>query len=75
MTLPRSLNGLPLDHVGIAVPDLEAAFSPYRILGLPQVGEDEIISSQNVRVRALQVGESLLELLEPTSPESPIAAF
>lgn len=80
MTLPNKLGGLPLDHfqvdhVGVAVADLEAATAPYRLLGLTQVGEDEVVASQHVRVRALQVGESLLELLEPTAPESPIAAF
>lgn len=75
MTFPDALRGLQLDHIGVAVSDLEAAFEPYRLLGLPQVGEDEVVASQNVRVRALRVGESLLELLEPTAPESPIAAF
>ncbi len=75
MTLPGALTGLPLDHVGVAVPDLRAATEPYRLLGLSQVGEDETVASQNVRVRALRVGESLLELLEPTAPESPVAAF
>ena len=75
MTLPDKLSGLPLDHVGIAVSDLEAASAPYRLLGLVQVGEDEVVVSQHVRVRALRVGASLLELLEPTAPESPIATF
>ena len=75
MTLPDKLSGLPLDHVGIAVSDLEAASAPYRLLGLVQVGEDEVIVSQHVRVRALRVGASLLELLEPTAPEGPIATF
>ncbi len=75
MTLPDKLSGLPLDHVGIAVSDLEAASAPYRLLGLVQVGEDEVVVSQHVRVRALQVGASLLELLEPTAPGSPIATF
>ncbi len=45
------------------------------MLGLVRVGEDELIPSQGVRVRALQAGESLIELLEPTTDESPIAAF
>ena len=75
MTLPDGLEGLRLDHVGVAVADLEAATQPYRLLGLAQIGEDEVVASQHVRVRALQVGESLLELLEPTAPESPIAVF
>jgi methylmalonyl-CoA/ethylmalonyl-CoA epimerase len=73
--LPPSLAHLTIDHLGIAVMSLEEATKPYRILGLLPVGEDEVIASQHVKVRALQVGESLLELLEPTSPESPIASF
>jgi methylmalonyl-CoA/ethylmalonyl-CoA epimerase len=54
---------------------LDEATVPYRLLGLEVVGEDEIIASQHVKVRGLQIGESLLELLEPTSSESPIASF
>lgn len=69
------LQGLPIDHLGIAVRSLEEASHPYKLMGLPQMGEDEHIASQHVKVRALQAGESLLELLEPTSPESPIARF
>lgn len=64
-----------LDHLGIAVRNLDEATEPYRLLGLEIVGEDEMIASQHVKVRALKIGESLLELLEPTSPESPIASF
>jgi methylmalonyl-CoA/ethylmalonyl-CoA epimerase len=70
-----AIDHLGIDHIGIAVRTLDEATAPYRLLGLKPVGEDEIIISQHVRVRALQVGESLLELLEPTSPESPIAGF
>jgi methylmalonyl-CoA/ethylmalonyl-CoA epimerase len=66
---------LTIDHLGIAVRDLDEATAPYRLLGLEIIGEDEMIASQHVKVRALRVGESLLELLEPTSPESPIASF
>jgi methylmalonyl-CoA/ethylmalonyl-CoA epimerase len=66
---------LKIDHLGIAVRNLDEATQPYRLLGIEQVSEDEIVASQHVKVRALQVGESLLELLEPTSPESPIAGF
>lgn len=67
--------GLPVDHLGIAVHNLEEASQPYKLLGLPQVGADELISSQHVKVRALQAGSSLIELLEPTSAESLIASF
>ncbi len=69
------LQGLPIDHLGIAVKDLEAASRPYRLLGLPVEGEDEHVRSQEVKVRALIAQGSLLELLEPTSSDSPIAKF
>lgn len=73
--LPAALQGLAVDHIGIAVRSLAAASLPYQLLGLPQVGADEEVAAQHVRVRALTAGESLIELLEPTSPESPIATF
>ena len=66
---------LPIDHIGIAVNDLELASAPYRALGFEVVGQDEFIESQQVMVRAFQAGGSLLELLAPTSKESPIAGF
>lgn len=75
MNLPEPLAGWPLDHLGIAVADLEAASAAYRQLGLPQLGADEEVVAQRVRVRAFRAGESLLELLEPTADESPVAAF
>lgn len=67
--------GLPLDHVGVAVQNLDEAAAPYRLLGLTPEGDDEEIASQGVRVRALRCGESLLELLEPTTSDSPIRTF
>ena len=73
--LPAALQGLAIDHIGIAVRNLEEASLPYKLVGLPQVGADEAIVSQGVRVRALAAGEGLIELLEPTSPDSPISTF
>ena len=65
----------PIDHIGIATPDLETGGAPYFALGLSPVEPDEDVVSQAVRVRAFRAGESLIELLMPTSPASPIAAF
>jgi methylmalonyl-CoA/ethylmalonyl-CoA epimerase len=65
----------PIDHIGIAVKDLELASLPYQALGFAVVGHDEFIESQQVTVRTFQIGDSLLELLCPTSGESPIARF
>ncbi len=64
-----------LDHIGIAVHSLEAALPFYReILGMPFEGVEEV-AEQKVKVAFLGVGESRIELLEPTSPESPVAKF
>ena len=66
--------GLPLDHLGIAVRDLETASQPYELLGLVREGDDEV-PGEGVRVRLLRGGESLVELLEPLTPESPLQGF
>lgn len=64
-----------IDHLGIAVRSLEAALPLYtEVLTLP-IHEEEEVEDQKVRTVIFQVGESRLELLEPTSPESPIAKF
>lgn len=64
-----------INHIGIAVSSLEAALPFYRDnLSMPFAGIEEV-PEQKVRVAMLQVGESKIELLEPTSPESPIARF
>jgi len=63
------------DHIGIAVRSLEAAIPFYRDqLGLRLEAVDEV-ASQGVRVAFFVCGETLLELLEPTRPDSPIAIF
>ena len=64
-----------VDHIGIAVRSLEAAIPFYRDqLGLHLEAIDEV-ASQGVRVAFFVCGETLLELLEPTRPDSPIAIF
>jgi methylmalonyl-CoA/ethylmalonyl-CoA epimerase len=64
-----------LDHIGIAVGDHSQALAFYRdALGL-EVEPPEDVPSQRVRAHFVPVGEATLELLEPTSPESPIAKF
>jgi methylmalonyl-CoA/ethylmalonyl-CoA epimerase len=65
----------PIDHIGIAVNNLEIASAPYQALGFKVLGQDELVESQQVMVRAFQAGDSLIELLAPTSVDSPIAAF
>src|SRR6266511_4874786 len=64
-----------LDHVGIAVKDLDAALAFYRdALGL-EIEAPEDVVSQHVRAHFVPVGESKLELLEATSGDSAIAKY
>jgi len=64
-----------IDHIGIAVKDLEAALKLYEeVLGLKSVGT-EVVEEQKVKVAFLPTGDSEVELLESTSPDGPIAKF
>ncbi len=63
-----------IDHLGIAVKSLAQARKFYEGLGLEVHGE-ESVEGEKVRVAMLPVGDSRLELLEPTADDSPIAKF
>jgi methylmalonyl-CoA/ethylmalonyl-CoA epimerase len=75
--LPASIRPLSsgLDHLGIAVRDLDLILPFYRdLLGL-ELLYTETIESDGVRVAVLEFGGGHLELLEPTSADSPVARF
>ena len=64
-----------VDHVGIAVSDLEAAIELYEgTLGMPLVHR-ETIADQGVEAVLLDVGESHVELLAPLGPETAVGRF
>jgi methylmalonyl-CoA/ethylmalonyl-CoA epimerase len=64
-----------INHIGIAVSSLDDALPFYRDhLGMTFAGIEEVVE-QKVRVAMLQVGESMIELLEPTGEDSPVAKF
>ncbi len=66
---------MKIDHIGIATNEIAASAPVYcEALGLT-VGELEEVPSQRVRVAMLPVGDSRIELLEPTSDDSPISKF
>jgi len=65
---------LKIDHLGIAVASLAEAVKSYEMLGF-HVGETHDVPTEKVRAAFLAVGESQLELLEPTEPGSAIARF
>lgn len=64
-----------IHHLGIAVKDLDSAVSVLKTAFNLEVEGIEEVPSQKVKVAFLPVGESRLELLEPTSDDSPIAKF
>lgn len=63
-----------IDHLGIAVKSLSAAKEIYERLGLP-ISAEEAVPAEQVRLVMVPVGETRLELLEPTSDTSTIAKF
>src|SRR5450631_4178349 len=64
-----------INHIGIAVKSLEENIPFYRDnLGMAFAGIEEV-AEQKVRVAMFAIGESKIELLEPTSEDSPIAKF
>jgi len=67
------MNKPVLDHIGIAVKSLDAA-KIYEALGL-EIEHVEVVETQGVKTAFLSVGDSNLELLEPTGPDSTVAKF
>ncbi len=65
---------MTIDHLGIAVKSLDAAKAFYRKLGLEVVGE-ETVPQEQVRLAMVPLGESRIELLEPTSENSAVGRF
>ncbi|MDD3524046.1 MAG: methylmalonyl-CoA epimerase [Candidatus Cloacimonadaceae bacterium] len=63
-----------ISHIGIAVKDLDEGIAFYEKLGLILEGTEEV-PSQMVKVAFFPVGDTRIELLAPTSEESPIAKF
>ncbi|MBW2474862.1 MAG: methylmalonyl-CoA epimerase [Deltaproteobacteria bacterium] len=64
-----------ISHIGIAVASIEEATPFYRdVLGMEFEGT-EVVAEQKVQVAFFAVGESRIELLEPTADDSPVAKF
>lgn len=64
-----------IEHIGIAVSSLEKAIPYYEnILGLPCYSVEEV-ADQKVKTAFFKIGQTKIELLEPTSPESAVAKF
>jgi methylmalonyl-CoA epimerase len=64
-----------IDHIGVAVDDLDAAIHLYaEVLGMPLVHR-EVVEEQGVEAVLLDVGESHVELLAPLGPDTPVGRF
>ena len=64
-----------IDHVGVAVKDIDAALKLFQqVFGTPP-SEVEELADQGVRATLIQVGQTRLELLEPLSEESAVGRF
>lgn len=64
-----------VDHVGVAVEDLDRALATYQAdLALP-VSHRETVAEQGVEAVLLDVGDSHVELLRPLGPETPVGRF
>ncbi|WP_339758915.1 methylmalonyl-CoA epimerase [uncultured Hoeflea sp.] len=64
-----------LNHVAIAVPDLAAASAQYRTMLGAEVTEPQVLPEHGVTVVFINLPNTKIELLEPLSEASPIAAF
>jgi methylmalonyl-CoA/ethylmalonyl-CoA epimerase len=69
------MKALKIDHIGIAVKNLDETLNFYKdVLGL-DIGGTEIVEEQSVKVAFLPIGDSEIELLESTTEDGPIARF
>ena len=66
---------MKIDHIGIATHEIASAAALWRDALNLSADEIEEVPSQKVRVCMLPIGESRIELLEATSPDSPISKF
>jgi methylmalonyl-CoA epimerase len=63
-----------IDHIGIAVKDLDLAMATYeQVLGVP--GHREALPERHIEIAFFPVGESRIELVAPTAPESAVTRF
>lgn len=64
-----------IDHIGVAVKDIEAAIKTYETILNTKCTKREVVESEKVETAFFQTGESKVELLGPTSPDSVIAKY
>ena len=70
-----AVKDFPLDHIGVAVREIEAATAQYQRLAPVRILAEDEVASQMVKVRFIDIGHTKIELLEATSEKSPIARY
>ncbi len=65
---------LGLDHVAVAVRDLDEAMRPWLALGLRR-GDREVVAEQGVEVQMLHAGDVRIELVAPLGPDTPVGRY
>lgn len=64
-----------IDHIGVAVEEIEASLELYRDTFKMEVAHREIVEQQGVEAVLLDVGENHVELLAPLGPDTPVGRF
>lgn len=64
-----------IEHIGIAVENMSESLKVFETLFTSSCYKEEIVESEGVRTAFIEVGESKIELLQATNPDSPIAKF
>jgi methylmalonyl-CoA epimerase len=64
-----------IDHIGVAVEEIEPALELYRERFRMQLAHREVVEEQGVEAVLLDVGENHVELLAPLGPETPVGKF
>lgn len=74
---PHRIGGMltRIDHIGVAVEDLEAAIATYRDKLKMKLVHREVVEEQGVEAVLLDVGEGHIELLRPLGPDTPVGKF
>ena len=66
----------PMNHVGVAVPDIENAIAFYRdVMGVPDISKPEVLAPQGVKYAFVNLPTGQVELIEPYGETSPILKF
>ena len=66
----------PMNHVGVAVPDIETAITFYRdIMGVTDITQPEVLAPQGVKFAFVNLPTGQVELIEPYGDRSPITKF